>query len=195
MPQVYLSENYLHADDISVELRKKALENNETFQLTDIIIKKENDYSYNFYGLHEIKDDDTKKKAFKIATEILNYKIKMLPHLAEDIEKEKENIKTKLIDGKKYLWISYLSISNKTIKLYSAGRSKHKDGLKLFCNAIRYLQTNAIDKIDVLRIGSLQHDMIETYKKIGFDMEDSKSNFETDIKKLRTQDINLFLIK
>ena len=123
--------------------------NDNLFSLTDIMVRKFDATSYEFYGLHKIKEKEKEKeKALRIANHMTNelydkmYKRESIKPRAQALEENKQ-----LIDKMdEYFWISYLYIANGNINSLSAGISSIRDGQKLLGTAIDYLKTEGIIK-------------------------------------------------
>ena len=72
------------SDASSQTLRDEIVKNGNTFSLTDIMIKKHDEKSFEFYGLHKIQKKEDKEKALKIANDRKSHYYSILKHLEED---------------------------------------------------------------------------------------------------------------
>jgi hypothetical protein len=106
------------------------------------MIKKHDEKSFEFYGLHKIQKKEDKEKALKIANDRKSHFYSILKHLEEDKPiKEVFEENKNLIEKMDYLWISTLFIYNGYIMVLSAGISSIRDGHKLVGTAIDYLKS------------------------------------------------------
>jgi len=161
--------------------------NDNLFSLTDIMVRKFDATSYEFYGLHKIKEEKEKEKALIIANKLVSYQYSMLKHLEKPLTTVFKENKTQIDSMDKYFWISYLYINRGNINILSAGISSIRDGQKLLGTAIDYLKT---EEIKALGIDSPNPKAWSFYTKMGFDM--TKPPYTTPIGNLNS-DVNIFL--
>ena len=182
--------------DASEGLRDDAFykNNDNLFSLTDIMVRKFDATSYEFYGLHKIKEKEKEKekeKALIIANMRASSRYSILKHLEGDDKPIKtvfEENKQLIDKMNEYFWISYLYINTGNIHSLSAGISSIRDGQKLLGTAIDYLKTEGI--IKTLGIIIPNPKATSFYTKMGFDM--TKPPYTTPIGNLNS-DVNIFL--